>query len=792
MDEPRPNPAKNVDAAQAPRDPNQVNAYSRVDSGSTPASAMPTVIGPGNAGGTSELVPPTIEGYEVGRCLGRGGMGAVYEGVQHATGRRVAIKLMLDAGLSSESGRKRFEREVEVVARLEHPGIIGVLDSGVRKGRYYYVMEYVEGRALDEALAPGMCDVREALALMVEVCDAVDYAHQRAVLHRDLKPGNVLVDMRGRARLLDFGIAQLIDGKAASRETVSRPGQLVGTVAYMAPEQASGSMADMGVRTDVYALGAIAYELLTGKLPCPVEGPLVSVLRGIAEVDPVRPSLVRPALSRDIDAVLLKALEKQPAKRYVTAGELAEDFRRVLAGEPVAARPVGVSGRAWRWANRNRTLSIVGAASLVMLVVVSTGLILRIVQERDRAVANFTQLKKVLESADPESGEGGGTIPQLMDSAAKGLTESPPESPESEADVREIIGGVYRKFGVYDKAADNQRRVLEVRRAGARGDDPLLAEALHNLAATLWWDGKYTEAEPLYREALEMRQRLYATKDNASVAFSKTHLAACRLKLGRVESARSLYQDALAMRKRLYGDEHEQVAQSLNNLAKCDMETEQFAEAEESFRAALAMITKLRGDSYMGTAAASGNLADCLMRRAEADRVQGQEDAALQRAGEALKLYERAYAIRAAMFTTGHHLSAGSLNGQARALLFLGRLAEAEAVGARAMEMVLKKRGPDHPDVTEMLATSAEVALARGDLLVAKSQYERAITIASAIRPPADLRRAELRDCLSVVLARMGDADGARRMHRESLAVIEAHRGNNSVAVRASVWRASR
>ncbi len=718
---------------------------------------------------------PTIEGYKIGRCLGQGGMGAVYEGDQESTGRRVAIKLMLDSALVSETGRKRFEREVEVVARLNHPGIVSVVDSGVRKGQYYYVMEHVEGRPLDLELSPGWCDPKQALAIIAEVCDAVDYAHQRAVLHRDLKPGNIMIDARGRARLLDFGIAQLIEdqSKPTARETISRPGQIVGTVAYMAPEQAAGSNDKMSVRTDVYALGAIAYELLTRSLPCSVEGPLVEVLNNIAEVEPARPSSIRAGLSRDIDAVVLKALEKDPARRYATAGEFAADIRRFLAGEPVLARPVGPAGRAWRWAKRNRALAVVGATSVVVLVVVSAGLITRIVQERDRAVQNFTQLKKVLENADPEI-EGGASIPQLMDTASKGLDKTPPASPQSEADIREIIGTVNRKFANYDSAIVNQRRVLAIREADAIGDDPLVADALHNLAATLWWDGKYADAEKLYIRALEMRQRLFKADDPA-IALSMTHLAGCRLRLGRIESARTLYQGALEMRKRLYGPEHEQVAGSLNNIAKCELEADEFATAEASFRTALAMVKKLKGEKYAGTAAASANLADCILRRAEADHMDGQNDRARERAQEALSLFQSSLDVRTAMYPSGHPLTAATLGGMARASLALGNQQDAATYAANGLAMMLRKR-PDHPDVVDLIEISAQVAGNAGDTPRARAMLQQAIDISSGVKPPAKVRTAQLRSELGALLVRAGDADAGLAMLRESGDLIEAER----------------
>ena len=243
---------------------------------------------------------PQIEGYDLVACLGAGGMGAVFEGYQSSTGRRVAVKFMLDAAGMHEGARKRFEREVEVVARLEHPGIVSVIDSGVRKGKYYYVMEYVTGKMLDKALTPGQCPPETAIKLITQVCDAVDYAHQHGVLHRDLKPSNIIVDEKGLPHLLDFGLAKVFDPAESDGGshgqmglTISGPGHLLGTLAYMSPEQARGRHDETSVRTDVYSLGAIAYELLTGRLPCLMSDSLSNTLASIMEQDPPAASSIR-------------------------------------------------------------------------------------------------------------------------------------------------------------------------------------------------------------------------------------------------------------------------------------------------------------------------------------------------------------------------------------------------------------------------------------------------------------------------------------------------------------------
>lgn len=729
--------------------------WTMTGAGGADKTLVATVVAGGRVGDVAGL--PQIDGYDIVGCLGRGGMGAVYEAYQQATGRRVALKLMLESAGSAEV-RARFEREVEVVARLEHPGIVAIIDSGVRKGRYFYAMEYVDGLPLDKVVQPGRGDMRRAIELLAEVSEAVDYAHQRGVLHRDLKPSNVLVDQRGHAQLLDFGIAKLMDDGGAGGGATAKIGltvagseQLLGTIAYMSPEQAQGLNDQVSVRTDVYALGAIGYQLLTNELPCSDQGTLKDVLTRIAEVDPPPPSTIRKSVPKDLDAVLLKALEKAPPLRYATAGVLAGELRAWLAGEPVAARRLGVPTRAWRWAKRHRTFSITASAAVFALAAVSGFLVSRVLRERDYARENFALLRGVLESADPERSMGL-TVPQMLDQATQRIDKNPPRLDVTEGDVREILGTVYRKFGEYDKARVQQERVLAIRESNRTGDGPEVAEALHNLAATLWWDGKYERAGNLYLRSLEMRRRLYKG-DHSAVATSLTHLAACRLRMNRLADARELYTQALEMRRRMYGSVHEEVAQALNNLARCEMEAERLPEAEKLLRQAKAMITSLKGSLDRGTAAAGQNLGECLLRRSEEAAFRGDAAAALAIAKEAREEYRDSQAIRAGIYTDGHHLVAMSLGGLARAELAVGDLEAAETAAARGLAMIRRTRRLNHADVADLLEVTGLVALARGRGAEAERDLREALQIAGSVHPPVPLRVALLQGELGGAVA---------------------------------------
>jgi eukaryotic-like serine/threonine-protein kinase len=773
-----------------------------------------TVVGATNstAGGASFVSPdylPTLEGYDIVRRVGKGGMGAVYEGVQQATGRRVAIKFLLDADLASSSIRERFEREVAIVARLDHTGIIRVIDSGVKRGRYFYVMDFVEGVSLDTAFERLRGDIKQALRLIVDLCEIVDYAHQRGVLHRDLKPSNIIVDREGKPRLLDFGIAKSNEGDAGRGQALTFAGEggqsTIGTLAYMSPEQAAGQSHRASVRTDVYSLGVIAYECVTGQLPVPIDGSLREALTRVVEQEPVRPSTLANNITADLDAVLLKALEKAPERRYASASELAADLSRYLNGEPVTARHITQFARLVKWVNRNKAISATITIAAATLVAVSTLLIIQVLRERDdarqaanearlaeqravlafndaklqreQAVAsaqeaseNFDILRSILRSANSEAG-GEVTVRQMLDRAIASLDRTPPKTPRTEASVRETLGVVYRNLGSYEKAVTLLKRAYEIRVLEAdapkadASDDAALAACAHELAASLWWRGDYAEAKPLYEQALAIRRKLH-TGDHKDIAFSLTHLAANNLRLGNVDAAYQGYIEALEMRRRLYGNEHEEVAQSLNNLAKAYFEAEQYDRAESNFREALAMIRKLRGDEFGGTASVLQNLAQCLLE-------EGQPQAAID-------TFSRALAIRSKLFPSGHHLAATTLVGLARAHLAAGDAAKADEFAARAVEMYRKLAYEGKPELGEALGVQGAVRLAQNRHLDAINLLTTAESMLSAAQPIPDIPLAQVEADIGDAMVRLGkSAEGKDHFFRGLDRVVRA-RGTES------------
>lgn len=350
-------------------------------SGSDAPTRVPGELAPasGSSAAARTLAPadaPTLEGYTLIEEIHRGGQGVVYRATQLGTKREVALKVLLEGPYAGEGARRRFEREIELAASLRHPNVVTILDSGLNHGRYYFAMEFIRGQRLDHYVAARGLSRDEKLALFEKVCAAVNFAHQRGVIHRDLKPPNILVDEDGEPHVLDFGLAKPLSSVAMGESTVqvlSMSGQLIGTVAYMSPEQAAGAH-DVDVRTDIYAIGVMLYEAVTGQKPYSVDGPLGEILRRIAHDDPTDPrtaaarSPARPHVDDDIATILLKSLEKDPARRYQTAGDLGRDLKHYRSGEPIEARRASGLYMLRKALLRYRVQAVAAGLVLVMLI----------------------------------------------------------------------------------------------------------------------------------------------------------------------------------------------------------------------------------------------------------------------------------------------------------------------------------------------------------------------------------------------------------------------------------------
>src|SRR5262249_49407235 len=299
--------------------------------------------------------------YELLGRIARGGMGVIYKARQVCLNRIVAVKMMLPGMLISEAEASRFQNEAEVIANLRHPNIVAVHEVGAHDGQRYFSMDYVEGQRLAAVVRDHPLPARTAARYVMVIAEAIHYAHQQGILHRDLKPSNVLLDKAGNPRITDFGLAKRLE----SDSRLTATGAVLGTPSYMPPEQADGKSKRLGPASDVYSLGAILYELLTGHPPFPAASPLDTI------TEPIAPRMLNPKLSRDLETICLKCLEKDPCWRYQSAQELADDLDRYLKREPIKARPISLLNRGWRWCRRNQWQTTAAAALVLATLMAS-------------------------------------------------------------------------------------------------------------------------------------------------------------------------------------------------------------------------------------------------------------------------------------------------------------------------------------------------------------------------------------------------------------------------------------
>ena len=341
---------------------------------------------------TSAGVPPspppadyrgrTFGNYRILEEISRGAMGVVYKARQRVLKRVVALKVLIAGDLATEVQVARFQREAQAAARLRHPAIVPIHEVGVYDGKHYYTMDYIEGRPLSDLVAEGEITTRRALDVTHEVAEALDYAHRRGVIHRDIKPSNIMIDPDGGVHIMDFGLAKQLD----SDTKFTRTGTTVGTPAYMPPEQASGESLRVGPRADIYALGAVLYEMLTGRPPFSGDT-MMGTLMQVLNDDPVPPKKLNPRIHRDVQTVVLKSMEKNPDRRYRTMGALAADIRRFIGGEAITARPAGLFYRSWKALRKHRS-AVFAAVAILVIGLAARAVVRQQVGDIDQRIAN--------------------------------------------------------------------------------------------------------------------------------------------------------------------------------------------------------------------------------------------------------------------------------------------------------------------------------------------------------------------------------------------------------------------
>jgi tetratricopeptide (TPR) repeat protein/tRNA A-37 threonylcarbamoyl transferase component Bud32 len=453
---------------------------------------------------------PLASRYEIGEKLGEGAVSIVHRGIDRELGRTVALKFLREGLLSLEKVRERFYREARSLARMDHPNVIKVHDVGISGQRPYLVMELVEEGSLTRLLAREPRGSRSIIGLLEQAARGVHHAHERGIVHRDLKPDNILVAAGPTAKVADFGLAHLVE----SGTSLTRTGTVLGTPLYMAPEQVHGR-GELTPRTDVYALGAILYQALTGRPPHDAET-VSQVYDMILSEDPQPPRSMDPSLPRELEAVVLKAMEKEPGRRYESAAAFAEDLRRWLAGEPVEARPVSTAARAWRRVTRHR-LRLVTAALVLAAIAVALLFWSRSrgqIEESNARAARIETATRLLEEANRAVGNAyAATYTTTLDAAsllreaeqARSLIEKALAAAPDYAPAHFRAGEVWEITGYYDRAETSFRRAAEL--------NPRFGPAHYRLGRTLLWQGylaslnMWTVPDPADRERGERLAR---------------------------------------------------------------------------------------------------------------------------------------------------------------------------------------------------------------------------------------------------------------------------------------------
>jgi tetratricopeptide (TPR) repeat protein len=670
---------------------------------------------------------PRIGRYRILRLLGEGGMGSVYEAEQEQPRRRVALKVIKTAWASSELLR-RFELEFQTLGRLHHPGIAQIYEAGSAETGFgsqpFFAMELIQGKPLVDYASAHHLNMRQRLELMIKICAAVEHAHQRGIIHRDLKPGNIMVDESGQPKVLDFGLARVTDGDMqATRQTDM--GQLLGTLAYMSPEQVMADPLALDTRSDVYALGVILYELLAGKLPYQVSRQVVEMVKTIQQVDPTRLSSLNRAYRGDVDTIVGKALEKDKTRRYGSAAELAADLRRYLEDRPIAAKPASTSYQLQKFARRNKTL-VVGIAAvfltLVIGVVVSTWQAVRARQAERRAqteaataqaVVSFLQNDLLGQASaynqskpDPDI-----KVRTALDRAAARTGGKFAGHPDVEASIRDTMGQTYTDLGLYPEARKQFEQALDLEQRALGEKNPHTLKTMSRLARVAELQGKYPEAEALLTQAIAMQRRVLGS-EHPDTLYSMVNLLTVYGREGK-QVPEALGSETLAIERRVLGPEHPDTLALMNNLANGYQSDGKFAQAEALHSQALETQRRVLGPEHPDTLKSMGNLANVY------------EDEGKYPQAEAL--YSQTLELQRRVLGPEHPETLGSMDNLASAYADEGKYALAETLHSQTLEIRRRVLGPKHPGTLGSMDNLAGDYADEGKYAQAEALFSRTV-----------------------------------------------------------------
>jgi eukaryotic-like serine/threonine-protein kinase len=727
-----------------------------------------------------------VGAYKILRVIGEGGMGIVYLAARadDLYQRQVAIKVVR-AGFDLNAAMVlRFGSERQILANLDHPNIARLFDGGVTAdGMPYLVMEYVDGVPIDRFCQSRQLNLTQRLQLFCEVCSAVDYAHKNLIVHRDIKPVNILVTANGVPKLLDFGIAKLLDGELAGQGQTRTVDRLM-TPEYASPEQVRGEQ--VTTATDVYALGVLLYELLTGerlfrlKTASPLE-----VVQIICEREPVAPSEApvaedshatpygRRSLRGDLDNIVLTAVRKEPSRRYVSVAALAADIQAYLKGYPVQARTDGWIYRSGKFIRRHKAGVAATAAMVLALIAFSIGMGLlarRATREKLTAQREREFLASVFQAATPDESHGKEiTARQLLDQAAQRIHRELSREPQLQAPLLDDIGYAYQRLGHYPEAQAMLQHSYDLRKDWGGNQTPEFASTEDQLGTVLRLQGKYRSAEPLFRDSLEVRTRKLGT-NSLEVAQSLADLGECLYLEDRFEDAEPILRQALELNRKL--DPNSGFG-TRNYLALVLESKGNYQEAGQLLREALELSRRTEGTSSSDYANTLHNLAGV------------QIDSGNLTGAEATEREDLALRIR--LLGPDHPDTAYSLNNLGWILLEKGDWQGAQPYLADDLRILRTQLGSTHPRFATAMGNWGHMLEEKGDDRAAEEDYRQALTILQQARGNENLGSAKILAYLGSLKLDEGDAREAERLGRQALEMRRKLAGADNPAVASSL-----
>jgi serine/threonine protein kinase len=763
----------------------------------TPFNHDASTIKPGRgASAAREFGMGRFGDYELINEIARGGMGVVYKARQLSLNRIVAVKMILAGQLAGQSDVLRFRREAEAAAHLQHPNIVAIHEVGEIDGHHYFSMDYVEGESLASLIRENPLPGFRAARYVKAVAEAIHYAHNNGIMHRDLKPSNILVqglndNDEGIPRITDFGLARRIEGGTELTGT----GQLLGTPSYMPPEQASGKLGEVGPLSDVYSLGATLYDLLTGRPPFRADTPLDTVLQ-VLDSEPVSPRLLNPKVNRDLETITLKCLQKDPANRYASAQELADDLERHLKGESIQARPTGHIDRLWRWSRRHPAAATAVAAIAVGLVSVSALAIalgntnqnlkssnesLQLANQAEtiakknaeskqrEAETARDETKQILDyivaafrKSDPDADGESLTVAALFGQAEEQLEADFPNKPLIQAELLNAIGQTYIGLGLYEKAASALKLSLDLRRNEMGEENKDTLAAMNNLAEAYKAGGRLADAFPLYKQSLELKKTKLGPT-HLSTLTSLGNLANWYRSAGMSAQALPIFEKTLELMKGKMGPEHPYTLRSMNDLAAAYKSAGRLQEALLYYEQTLELRKKKLGPEHPDTLGSMNNLALAYE--------------SVGRLADALELHEQTLELRKTKLGPLHPDTLVSMNNLAAAYEATGRIEEALQLYEPALELMKAKLAPDHPNMLAFMNNLAVAYKSAGRLADAWALHEQTL----------ELRKAKLGPDHPSTLASMNNLASAYRdgerlaealpLYEQSLELMKAKLG---------------